>query len=40
MAGHWHDPRSGTEFASDYCEKWLEQEGPRGNAVVTAEEER
>ena len=28
LAGRWHDPRSGTELFSDYCEKWMEQRSP------------
>jgi hypothetical protein len=28
LAGRWHDPRSGTELFSDYCEKWLEEWSP------------
>jgi ribosomal protein L34 len=28
LAGRWHDPRSGTELFSGYCEKWLEGRSP------------
>jgi integrase len=28
LAGRWHDPRSGTEVFSGYCEKWLEERSP------------
>jgi integrase len=28
LAGRWHDPQSGTELFSVYCEKWLEERSP------------
>ncbi|MFP4074852.1 MAG: phage integrase central domain-containing protein, partial [Actinomycetota bacterium] len=28
LAGRWHDPRSGTELFSEYCERWLEERSP------------
>lgn len=28
LAGRWHDPQSGTELFSDYCEKWMEERSP------------
>ena len=28
LAGRWHDPQSGTELFSVYCEKWLEETSP------------
>ena len=28
LAGRWHDPQSGTELFSDYCEKWLQERSP------------
>lgn len=29
LAGRWHDPRSGAELFSDYCERWLEGRSPQ-----------
>jgi hypothetical protein len=28
LAGRWHDPESGTELFSVYCEKWMEERSP------------
>ncbi|HEX6299214.1 MAG TPA: N-terminal phage integrase SAM-like domain-containing protein, partial [Acidimicrobiia bacterium] len=28
LAGRWHDPQSGTELFSRYCEKWMKQRSP------------
>lgn len=28
LSGRWHDPASGTELFSEYCEKWLEARAP------------
>lgn len=28
LAGRWHDPASGSELISDFCQKWLEGRSP------------
>jgi hypothetical protein len=28
LAGRWHDPASGSELFSDFCQKWLEGRSP------------
>ena len=28
LAGRWHDPQSGTELFSEYCERWLAERSP------------